>query len=115
MCLPRERANRDIGEALEIVSRLVGGEHRPQSIIGGFLSAESLRHLSEIENIHAARGVVWSRCGIDGGDADGSPSYPCFLSREHLCKPAQGTAWASISATARSCTARRCTSTGASS
>lgn len=27
---------------------------------------------------------------IDGGGADGSPSYPFYPSTEHFCKPAQG-------------------------
>ena len=92
MYLPRERAKQDISEALEMISQMVGGGYRPQSIIGGFLSADSLRHLAENENIHAAQGVIWSQYGIDGGDADGSPSYPYYRSREHLCKPAQGSA-----------------------
>ena len=87
--LPRERVNREISEAIKIISDLVGGGYRPKSIIGGFLSADNMRHLSEKENIHVAHGVIWSQHAVDGGGADGSPSYPYYPSTEHLCKPAQ--------------------------
>lgn len=90
MYLPRERVNREITEALQIISEFVGNGYRPQSIIGGFLSADSLQYLSEKENIHAAHAVIWSQHNIDGGGADGSPSYPFYPSTEHFCKPAQG-------------------------
>ena len=88
--LPRERVNREMSEAIQLISALVGGGYRPQSIIGGFLSAENMRYLSEKENIHVAHGVIWSQHAVDGGGADGSPSYPYYPSKEHLCKPAQG-------------------------
>jgi len=87
--LPRERVNREISEAIQIISDLVGGGYRPKSIIGGFLSADNMRHLSEKENIHVAHGVIWSQHAVDGGGADGSPSYPYYPSKEHFCKPAQ--------------------------
>jgi hypothetical protein len=92
MYLPRERVNREISEAIEIISHFVGGGYRPQSIIGGFLSAQSLQYLAEKENIHTAQAVIWSQNDIDGGGADGSPSYPFYPSTEHFCKPAQGAA-----------------------
>jgi len=87
--LPRERVNREMSEAIQIISDLVGGGYRPKSIIGGFLSADNMRHLSEKENIHVAHGVIWSQHAVDGGGADGSPSYPYYPSKEHFCKPAQ--------------------------
>jgi hypothetical protein len=90
MYLPRERVNREISEAIHIISDFVGNGYRPQSIIGGFLSADSLKYLSEKGNIHAAHAVIWSQHNIDGGGADGSPSYPYYPSTEHFCKPAQG-------------------------
>jgi hypothetical protein len=46
--------------------------------------------LSEKEKIHTAHAVIWSQHNIDGGGADGSPSYPFYPSTEHFCKPAQG-------------------------
>jgi len=92
MYLPRERVNREMTEAIQIISKFVGHGYRPQSIIGGFLSAENLRYLSEVENIHTAHAVIWSQLNIDGGGADGSPSYPFYPSKEHFCKPAQGAA-----------------------
>jgi hypothetical protein len=88
--LPRARVNREITEALDLVSYIGGGGYRPQSIIGGFLSSDNMRYLSEKENIHVAHGVIWSQHAVDGGGADGSPSYPYYPSREHFCKPAQG-------------------------
>ena len=90
MYLPRERVNREISEALQTISGFVGNGYRPQSIIGGFLSADSLQYLAEKEHIHTAQAVIWSQHNIDGGGADGSPSYPFYPSKEHFCKPAQG-------------------------
>ena len=87
--LPRARVNREISEAIQIISDLVGGGYRPKSIIGGFLSADNMRHLAEKENIHVAHGVIWSQHAVDGGGADGSPSYPYYPSKEHFCKPSQ--------------------------
>lgn len=90
MYLPRERINREMSEAIRMISNLVGGGYRPQSIMGGFLSADNLKYLAEEEDIHTAHAVIWSQYNIDGGGADGSPSYPFYPSAEHFCKPAQG-------------------------
>lgn len=90
MYLPRARVNREISEALQTISDFVGKGYRPESIIGGFLSADSLQYLAEKEHIHTAQAVIWSQHNIDGGGADGSPSYPYYPSTEHFCKPAQG-------------------------
>lgn len=92
MYLPRERVNREMTEAIEIISHFVGNGYRPQAIMGGFLSANSLEYLAKKEDIHTAHAVIWSQHAIDGGGADGSPSYPFYPSREHFCKPAQGAA-----------------------
>lgn len=92
MYLPRERINREMTEAINTISKMVGNGYRPQSIIGGFLAAENLQYLAEKENIHVAHAVIWSQHNIDGGGADGSPSYPFYPSTEHFCKPAQGKA-----------------------
>ncbi len=89
MYLPRERVNREMSEAIQIISDFVGNGYRPQAIMGGFLSAQSLQYLAEKEKIHAAHAVIWSQHAIDGGGADGSPSYPFYPSKEHFCKPAQ--------------------------
>ncbi len=87
--LPREHVNKDMSEAVSIISDLVGNGYRPLSIMGGFLSADNMRHLAEEEDIHVAHGVIWSQHAIDGGGADGSPNYPYYPSKEHFCKPAQ--------------------------
>ena len=89
MYLPRERINREMTEAIQIITSFVGNGYRPQAIMGGFLSANNLAYLAEKENIHTAHAVIWSRHAIDGGGADGSPSYPFYPSTEHFCKPAQ--------------------------
>lgn len=91
MYLPRERVNKEMSEAIQIITDFVGNGYRPQSVIGGFLAADSLKYLAEKENIHTAQAVIWSQHNIDGGGADGSPSYPYYPSAEHFCKPAQGT------------------------
>jgi hypothetical protein len=92
MYLPRERINREMTEAIETISALVGKGYRPQAIMGGFLSADNLAYLAEQEKIHVAHAVIWSQFAVDGGGADGSPSYPFYPSTEHFCKPAQGAA-----------------------
>jgi hypothetical protein len=89
MYLPRARINRELSEALQMITDFVDDGYRPQAVIGGFLSAENLRYLAEEEDIHVAQGVIWSQHEVDGGGADGSPSYPYYPSREHFCKPAQ--------------------------
>lgn len=90
MYLPRERVNREMSEALQLITDWVGDGYRPQCIMGGFLSADNLKYLAEKEKIHVAHAVIWSQHNIDGGGADGSPSYPFYPSTEHFCKPAQG-------------------------
>ena len=92
MYLPRARVNREMTEAIQEISSIVGHGYRPQCIMGGFLSANSLQYLAQKENIHVAHAVIWSQHAIDGGGADGSPSYPFFPSTQHFCKPAQSPA-----------------------
>lgn len=91
MYLPRERVNKEISEAVQIISKMVGDGYRPKSILGGFLSAENMRYLSEKENIHVAHGNIWSQHSVDAGgtSADGAICYPYYPSKEHICKPAQ--------------------------
>ncbi|UCG47104.1 MAG: DUF3863 domain-containing protein [Phycisphaerales bacterium] len=86
----RRQVNRDLHEGLQMVSDMVGGRYRPQSVIAGFLSAENLRYLAEEEGIHVCQGNIWSQYAIDNGDGEGSISYPYYPSREHFCKPARG-------------------------
>jgi hypothetical protein len=88
----REQINRDIHDALEMVSSMAGGGYRPSSLLAGFLAADNLLYLAEQENIHVCQGNIWSQYGIDNGDGDGSISYPYYPSRQHFLKPAQGQA-----------------------
>ena len=88
----REQVNQDLHDALKLVSEMVGDGYRPQCVIAGFLAADNQRYLAERENIHVCQGTIWSQYGIDNGDGDGSISYPYYPSREHYCKPAQGSA-----------------------
>src|ERR1700722_19390974 len=90
MYLPRERVNREMTEAIQTISGMVGRGYRPDCIMGGFLSANNLAYLAEKENIHVAHAVIWSQHDVDGGGADGSLSYPYYPSKEHFCKPAHG-------------------------
>ena len=89
MYLPRERVNREMTEAIQTISGMVGKGYRPDCIMGGFLSANNLAYLAEKEKIHAAHAVIWSQHEVDGVGADGSLSYPYYPSKEHFCKPAQ--------------------------
>jgi hypothetical protein len=92
MYLPRARINQEMTEAIQLITHIVGNGYRPQAIMGGFLSANNLQYLAQKENIHTAHAVIWSQEAVDGGGADGSPSYPFYPSTQHFCKPAQGPA-----------------------
>jgi len=85
----REQVNRDLHEGLQMVSEMVGGGYRPLSVIAGFLAAENLRYLAEVEGIHVCQGNIWSQYAVDNGDGEGSICYPYYPSSEHFCKPAQ--------------------------
>jgi hypothetical protein len=86
----RDQVNRDLHDGLQLVSDMVGDGYRPLAVIAGFLSAENLRFLAEEEGIHVCQGNIWSQYAVDNGDGEGSICYPYYPSREHFCKPAQG-------------------------
>jgi len=85
----RRNVNRDIHEALALISQAVGGGYRPKCIIAGFMAAENQRYLAEEEGIHVCQGQIWSQHAVDSGDGDGGVCYPYYPSREHYLKPAQ--------------------------
>ena len=86
----REHNRQAISKALKLVSAMVGGGYRPQSLVAGFLDAENQYHLANDEGIHVCQGQIWSQHAIDNGDGDGGICYPYYPSREHYLKPAQG-------------------------
>lgn len=88
----REHIRTTIHTALGMVSTMVGGGYRPQSVVAGFMDAENQRFLATEEGIHVCQGQIWSQHGIDHGDGDGGICYPYYPSREHYLKPAQGPA-----------------------
>jgi len=85
-----EQVNKDLHDALKLVSEMVGNGYRPKSIVAGFMSAKNQQYLAEKEGIHVCQGNIWSQFSIDNQDGDGAPSYPFYPSKEHFCKPAQG-------------------------
>ncbi len=64
----REQVNRDLHDGLRRVSEIVGDGYRPKSVVAGFLSAENLRYLAEVEGIHVCQGKIWSQYAVDNGD-----------------------------------------------
>ncbi|WP_348263082.1 DUF3863 domain-containing protein [Telmatobacter sp. DSM 110680] len=86
----RENNRATIHTALSMISTMVGGGYRPQSLVAGFMDAENQRLLAQDEGIHVCQGQIWSQHGIDNGDGDGGICYPYYPSREHYLKPAQG-------------------------
>lgn len=88
----REQIRDTIHEALKLITKMVGGGYRPQSLVAGYMSAENQRLLATEEGIHVCQGHAWSAHGIDYGDDDGGICYPYYPSREHFLKPAQGAA-----------------------
>jgi len=86
----QEQCKKDLHEALELVSQMVGNGYRPKSVIAGHMSVESMKFLAENEGIHTVQGQIWSQYDIDGQDGDGGIIYPYYPSKEHFLKPAQG-------------------------
>lgn len=84
-----EQVNKDLHDALKLITAMVGGGYRPQSIVAGFMSAKNQQYLAEKEGIHVCQGNIWSQFSIDNQDGDGAVSYPFYPSKEHFCKPAQ--------------------------
>jgi hypothetical protein len=88
----REHNQATIHKALQMITAMVGGGYRPQSLVAGYLDASSQQYLAAEEGIHVCQGQIWSQHGIDNGDGDGGICYPYYPSREHYLKPAQGKA-----------------------
>lgn len=88
----RENIRKTIHDSLAMITTMVGGGYRPQSVVAGFMDAENQRLLAADEGIHVCQGQIWSQHGIDNGDGDGGICYPYYPSREHYLKPAQGQA-----------------------
>jgi hypothetical protein len=89
MYASREDNQATIRKALKLVSKMVGGGYRPQSLVAGFLDAQNQNYLATEEGIHVCQGQIWSQHGIDNGDGDGGICYPYYPSKEHYLKPAQ--------------------------
>lgn len=87
-----ENNQQTIHKALHLITNIVGNGYRPQSLVAGFLDADSQRYLATEEGIHVCQGQIWSQHGIDHGDGDGGICYPYYPSRQHYLKPAQGSA-----------------------
>lgn len=87
-----EQINKDLHDALNRITEIVGNGYRPKSIIAGFLSSKNQQYLAEKEGIHVCQGNIWSQYDVDNQDGEGAISYPYYPSKEHFCKPAQGKA-----------------------
>lgn len=85
----QEQCKKDLHEGLELVSQMMGNGYRPQSVLAGHMSVESMKFLAEHEGIHVVQGQIWSQYNIDGQDGDGGILYPYYPSKDHFLKPAQ--------------------------
>lgn len=88
----RKNNQKTIHDALQMISKMVGNNYRPQSLVAGYMDADSQNYLATEEGIHVCQGQIWSQHGIDNGDGDGGICYPYYPSREHYLKPAQSKA-----------------------
>ena len=88
----RAEIRETIHDALQLITKMVGGGYRPESLVAGYMDAENQRLLATEEGIHVCQGEIWSQHGIDNGDGDGGICYPYYPSREHYLKPSQGPA-----------------------
>jgi hypothetical protein len=88
----RKNNQKTIHDALQMIGKMVGNNYRPQSLVAGYLDADSQHFLATEEGIHVCQGQIWSQHGIDNGDGDGGICYPYYPSREHYLKPARGKA-----------------------
>jgi len=87
-----QQVNKDIHDALNIITKMVGNGYRPLSIVAGFMSSKNQQYLADSEGIHVCQGNIWSQFSIDNQDGDGAVVYPFYPSKEHFCKPAQNAA-----------------------
>ena len=88
----RAQIRQNLHDALQMITTMLGGGYRPESVVAGFMDSENQRLLAAEEGIHVCQGQIWSQHGIDEGDGDGGICYPYYPSREHYLKPAQGSA-----------------------
>ena len=86
----REHNRKTIHDALQMVSKMVGGGYRPQCLVAGFMDAENQRHLAEDEGIHVCQGQIWSQHAIDNGDGDGGICYPVLSESRALPETCTG-------------------------
>ena len=88
----RAEIQTQIHDALQLITKIVGNNYRPESLVAGYMDAENQRLLATEEGIHVCQGQIWSQHAIDNGDGDGGICYPYYPSREHYLKPAQSAA-----------------------
>ncbi|RYD89725.1 MAG: DUF3863 domain-containing protein, partial [Sphingobacteriales bacterium] len=62
------QVNKDLHDALMLITKMVGDGYRPKSIVAGFMSAKNQQYLAEKENIHVCQGNIWSQFSIDNQD-----------------------------------------------
>ena len=86
---PRSEIKSHVDDAIRLLKAFLGKDYLPKSIVGGFIPSDVIEHIASL-GIHTVQGVIFSQYAIDNQDGDGSMCYPYYPSREHFCKPAQG-------------------------
>jgi hypothetical protein len=93
----REHNRETIHKALGLITSMVGGGYRPQSLVAGFMDAENQRLLAMDEGIHVCQGQIWSQHGIDNGTETEASAIPIIPAANTSPETAQA---APISSTA---------------
>ena len=87
----REHNRETIHKALQLISKMVGGGYRPQSLVAGYMDAENQKFLATEEDIHVCQGQ--DEAGTESTMVTVMGAFAIRITQVgSILKPAQGTA-----------------------